>query len=129
MFGDILTATVASIALGFSWYGPLFGKQWMKYMKITPKQLAKAKKQGMPASAYFWMIVSALIPAIVFSIFAPTTAVEGIKMAALIWIGFFVPVQIGSVNWEGKPWGWFTLNVAYHLVNLVIMSLIFAGFN
>ncbi|HVY01464.1 MAG TPA: DUF1761 domain-containing protein [Candidatus Nanoarchaeia archaeon] len=129
MFWDIITATLASIVLGFSWYGPWFGKKWMKYMKITQKQMKAAQKKGMPASSYFWMILSALIPAIVFSVFAPETALAAIGKALLIWIGFFVPVQIGSVNWEGRPWGFFFLNVGYHLVNLVIMALIFAGFN
>lgn len=129
MFADIITATIVSMILGMTWYGPLFGKQWMKYMKITPKQMRAAKKKGMPASSIVMMIVSALVSVTVFSFFAPTTFLSGIKIAALIWIGFFAPIQLGSVNWEGKPWGYFFLNTMYNLVNLIVMSLIFAAFN
>ena len=27
---SIILATIASIAIGFAWYGPLFGKAWAK---------------------------------------------------------------------------------------------------
>ena len=30
----VLLAAVISYVIGFAWYGPIFGKTWMKLMKI-----------------------------------------------------------------------------------------------
>lgn len=129
MYWDIILATIASIILGFSWYGPLFGKQWMAYMKVTPKQMQEAKKKGMPKSTYPIMIIGSLITAIVLSVLVPATAAAAVKMAAMLWLGFIAPIQLGMVLWEGRAWGYYLINVSYYLVSLVVQALIFAGFN
>lgn len=43
----VIGATVSSMVLGFLWYGPLFGKQWMKLSGMTAEQLSGAKARGM----------------------------------------------------------------------------------
>ena len=41
----VLFAAIAAMAVGFAWYSPLFfGKQWMTLMKLTAKDMEKAKK-------------------------------------------------------------------------------------
>ncbi len=129
MFWDVIVATVASIVLGLLWFGPIFGKQWMKFMKISPKQMKAAKKKGMPASTWVLMIIGTLVTAVVLSVLVPATVGAAIKISAMLWLGFIAPVQLGMVLWEGKPWGLYLLTTCYYLVNLVIMGLIFAGFN
>src|SRR5690348_2723001 len=45
----ILVAVVASMVLGFLWYGPIFGKAWMKEMGIPAdrKPDPKVMRRGM----------------------------------------------------------------------------------
>ena len=38
----VLAAAIASMVIGFLWYGPLFGKQYMALMKFDNKKLNKA---------------------------------------------------------------------------------------
>ena len=132
MYWDIVTATVASIVLGFLWYGPFFGKQWMKLMKITPKQMAEGKKKGMPATTYLLMIVGAIMTAYVLKLVLlqfPFSAVKSLLLTAVVlWLGFFVPTGIGSVLWEGRPWKLFFINVGYNLVNLIVMTVVYLLF-
>ena len=50
----------------------------------------------------------------------------GLQTGFWNWLGFIAPVTMGSVLWEGKSWKLWTLNNAYHLVNLLIMGVIIA---
>lgn len=126
MFWDIVLAIVASIILGFAWYGPLFGKQWMSLMGITPKQMKDAKKKGMPKSTYLWMILGCLVTAVTINTLFPANAWAAVKMAAMVWLGFILPILLGTVLWENRPWKLFFINAAYYLVNLIVMSIIIA---
>jgi len=45
----VLVAAIASMALGFLWYGPLFGNQWKKLMGFTDKSMKAMKMTPMQA--------------------------------------------------------------------------------
>ncbi len=57
----ILLCGVASMVLGYLWYGPLFGKPWMKMVGMTKEKMAAAK-DSMPKT-YGIMFVSSLFMA------------------------------------------------------------------
>jgi hypothetical protein len=132
MYWDIFVAAAASIVIGFLWYGPIFGKSWMKLMNISEKQMQDAKKKGMPASTWIWMLISTLVMIGVLKVvlirFGTTTYVEAIKDGAMLWLGLVAPVQLGQVMWENRPWGLFLLNTAYYVVNLVVAAVLLITF-
>ena len=125
----VLVATIAAIVLGFLWYGPLFGKTWMRLMNIDKKKMEEAKKKGMTMN-YVIMIISTLVMSYILAHFVKylgATNIAGALQAAIwIWLGFIATVQIGIVLWEGKPWKLYFLNTAYWLVNLAVMATILA---
>lgn len=125
----VLVATIAAIVLGFLWYGPLFGKTWMRLMNIDKKKMEEAKKKGMTMN-YVIMIISTLVMSYILAHFVKylgATNIAGALQAAIwIWLGFIATVQIGIVLWEGKPWKLYFLNAAYWLVNLAVMAIILA---
>ncbi len=41
-YGAVLVAAIIEIVLGFLWYGPFFGKMWMKSIGVT-----EGKTKGM----------------------------------------------------------------------------------
>lgn len=43
----VLGAAIASMILGFLWYGPLFGNAWMRLSGMTEADKAAAQKKGM----------------------------------------------------------------------------------
>ena len=43
----VLVAAIVNMVLGFLWYGPLFGKQWIQMMNFDKKKMAEAKRKGM----------------------------------------------------------------------------------
>jgi len=122
----VLVAAIASFALGALWYGPLFGKQWMKMMNITKDRM---KKMGLsPAKAMSLGFVVALLVSYVLAHFVQylqaTTISEGLQAAFWLWLGFSAPLLFGSFLWEGKSLKLFAFNAAYRLVELGVMAAV-----
>lgn len=131
----ILACGVAALGLGFLWYGPLFGKAWSNLMgwgDMSPEQLKAKQKEAMPG--YIASFIGALAMAYVLAhglafgnAFLGTAGISGgLQGAFWYWLGFIVPVTIGTVFWDGKPWKLWMINVSYWLVQMLIMATILA---
>jgi Protein of unknown function (DUF1761) len=44
--------------------------------------------------------------------------------AIFTWLGFFLPVDLGTVAWENKSWKLFFINTGYHLATLLVAATI-----
>ena len=133
----ILVTVVATFFVGFIWYTPLFGKAWAKEMGMDPdiKPEMSAMLPGMIV-----MLVGNFLLAWVLShnmaVWDPETwgqgpsemsAAANAGMAALFtWLGFYFPVDIGTVFWEKKSWKLFGINTGYHFVMLLVAAMIIA---
>jgi Protein of unknown function (DUF1761) len=128
----IVVATVANFFLGFIWYTPLFGKAWAKEMgmDMSVKPAVGEMAKGMTA-----MVVGNFLMAYVFAHnIAAWSFVPGAKemsamgsiMSSVVftWLGFYLPVDIGTVTWERKSWKLFFINTGYHFMMLLVAALI-----
>ncbi|MEK7141583.1 MAG: DUF1761 domain-containing protein [Patescibacteria group bacterium] len=130
----VFSAAVASMSVGYLWYGPLFGKLWMKEMGMKGT-MSEAAILGM-AKSYAIMFVGSLVMAYVLAhaIFFASTYLNmtglpaGIMSGFWNWLGFVAPVTLGSVLWEGKSWKLWILNNGYWLVTILVMGVILSGF-
>jgi hypothetical protein len=132
----ILVAGVASMVLGFLWYGPLFGKMWATMMgwdKMNPADV-EAKKKG-ASIGYVVSFIGSLVMAYVLShVIAfsesfgnPAGLSTGLMTGLWMWLGFVAPVTLGSVLWDGKPLKLWFLNNGYNLLHLLILGAILAS--
>lgn len=133
----VLVAGIAAMILGGIWYGPLFGKMWMKGMGWDPsdkEKMAKMKK-GM-AAGYAQMFIGALLTAYVlahvlwaYSVALPDTTgmAAGLQCGFWIWLGFILPVKYGDKLWGGKKFNYVAIDLGYYLVLLLVMGMIIAG--
>lgn len=136
-FWAVLTAGILSMVLGFLWYGPLFGKVWMRGNGIDPdnKELMDSmqKSSGM---AYLQMFVGALIMAYVFAhaVWAYKNSISqadwiaGLQVGFWIWLGFVLPVKYGDILWNKKPISAVAVDLSYYLVLLVINGIVLSYF-
>lgn len=125
----VFVSGVAAMAVGFLWYGPLFGKVWMKHMRFSKEDMDKAKAKGM-AKSYVLMFIAALVTAFVlaqvFVEFNVSTVVGGLTGALWMWLGFMATKSIGVVLWEGKSWNLWVLNALHDFISLAVMGVILA---
>lgn len=127
----VLVAAIASIVLGFLWFGPVFGKAWIKQMGFSQADIEKGKKQGM-AMNYALMSLGSLVMAYVLAhslvfanAFLNTSGVgAGLQAGLWNWLGFMAPVIMGDQLWGGKPWKLFPITGGYYLVSLCLMGVI-----
>ena len=125
----VVVAAAAMMALGFAWYGPLFGKQWAQLSGLTMGPDTKPK----PITLVL-MIISTLLMSFVLAhalIFASAyTQIFGIGAGLQAgfwnWLGFIAPVTLSAVLWEHKPWKLWAIHSGYYLVGLCIMGIILA---
>lgn len=118
---QVFLASLSSMVLGSLWYGPIFGKPWMKMMGMT-KEGSKNVPSSEMSKLYGIQFVGSVIMAFALSQF-PAQSVF------IIWAGFVAPVTLGTVLWEGKPWKLWFLNNGYYLTLLYIMSFILSLWN
>jgi hypothetical protein len=145
----ILFCGIASMFIGFIWYGPLFGKTWMQIMGLdtmSPEQkTAMKKKMG---AMYFLQFILSLITASVLSLFinlcAPLSSVfletkyqntylcypgsSVVWLSLLVWFGFVLTTTAGAALWSGKPkklaWKMFWIMASAQFMTFTVMGMI-----
>lgn len=129
----VLVATVVGMAIGFLWYGPLFGKKWMKLMGISREKMETMKKKGMgktiALNALATLIMSFVLDhSLIFasSYLGVNGWMAGVQAGFWNWLGFIAPVTLSAVLWEGRSWKLWILNNGHYLVALVAMGVVLA---
>ncbi|MBI2551232.1 DUF1761 domain-containing protein [Candidatus Uhrbacteria bacterium] len=130
----VFVAALSSLVLGCIWYGPLFGKPWMRLAGLSHEKIAEAKKKGM-AGRYSVMLIGTVVMSyvlwheITFAIafFGVSGIGAGLEGGFWIWLGFIAPVLMGAVLWEGKSWTLWLINAGYYLLSLMLMGGILAS--
>lgn len=124
----VLVCMVASVMIGFVWYGPLFGKVWMKESGITmPDKTPSMKKPIVMSLIGAFLMAYILNNGLTFGNAYIAGIPAGMLGAFWYWVGFVVPVQLSFVAWEGKSWKLFCIQAGYWLVLLLVMGGILAG--
>lgn len=131
----VIVAGVASMILGFLWYGPVFGKYWIRLMGWSDQVVEEAKQKGGMWKYYLGALIGAFVMmyvlahSIVFAsaYFEQSGASAGLMAGFWSWLGFVAPVTLGSVLWEGKSWKLWFLNNGYQLVSLLVGGSILGG--
>ncbi len=118
----VIVSAVLSMVVGSLWYGPIFGKKWMKLISMTKEEMEKGKKD-MPKT-YGMMFVGSLVTSYVLAMTVGMAATKdvatGVIIAFWIWLGFIVPVKLSEVLFEKKAWDLFYIENGYYLVFLLI---------
>lgn len=126
----VLGCAVASMVLGYLWYGPVFGKMWMKSVGMNPNMSEAEKKEMMSKAGpgYAAMFIAALVTAYVlkhFLVYSGATTISlGLGGAFWAWFGFIATTALGIKFFEKKGWDYYVVNTGYHLVQLLMFSII-----
>jgi len=103
----VLVSAIASMAIGSIWYGPLFGRIFMKAMGMeswTPEQQEKMKKAMVLTyiSQFVASLVMFYVVGWIMAGLGKASLSGGLLTALIVWIGFIVPVKLGDALWGGK---------------------------
>lgn len=118
----VVVAAVVGFGVGAVWFGPLFGKAWMKALDKKPEEL------GSPAKAMGLTAVTTLVTAAVLAYLFDVLGV-GSWVGGLIWgisVGaFFVGTSIYSDGlFMGTPNTLAMINIGHRIVYFAVMGAV-----
>lgn len=120
-------------ALGFVWYGPLFGKLWAEIIGMPPREsLSPEEKKVMGKRMMPVMILNVVLNAVtVFAFFFfSQTAFLPIPLAIILFVGFILPMTASGAMWSGKSrtlaWKLFWVTSGYQLLAFLAMGIYFS---
>lgn len=133
----VVAVVAVNFFLGMFWYAPwLFGRRWrLEIGKSEDYQPAGRTLGRAIALNLGGAFLTAFVLATIFAMFTPDTWLhdgqglqwhEGLVGGFFVWLGFFVPLLLWLVGWEGKTWRWASIHAGYHLGYLLIGGLILA---
>ena len=117
---SVVVAAVSTFVLGGLWYGPLFGKAWMRASGVTEEQ-ARAGNMGM---IFGVSLVLQFLAATVLAMFIGREAdlVFGLMAGGSVGL-FWVATAFGVVYlFEQRPLGHWAVNSGYHVVSFLLMG-------
>lgn len=126
----VLVCAVATMVLGFLWYSPaLFANPWMVLMGYDPNDKAKiAEMQKSAGPSYAMSFIASILAAFVLgkiiSVSGSVTAVDGLKIGLVVWLGFVTTVQFTNALFSRQRNKLYMINTGYQLVCYVAMGAI-----
>ncbi len=123
-----IIGAVVNMVVGFLWYGPLLGKQWMKLVGISKSSVESAK--GKMPMLYGLTFLGALVEAHVLSYLIAKmniiSAVSGAWLGFWVALGFVATTMLANYLYTNKPRNLYLIDVGYHMVALVLMGALIA---
>jgi hypothetical protein len=123
----VLVCGVASLALGFLWYGPLFGKAWAGYTGWTEEKIKTIPAKRM-AGTYLLTFLAALVTAFFLDVLTwglGTSGVrEGISLGLMTGIAFSAMAFATTHLFEHKPIALWLIVSGYQVSYQVAAALI-----
>lgn len=128
----IVAAAVLPLVTGFLWYGPLFGKAWMKESGMTEekaKQMNPAKTYGIAVILSFFiafsiwpMVFTGGGPGMPHGVEPYLTFKHGAFHGAML--GIFVAFPVLAINslFEQKSFKYVAINAGYWILTMALMG-------
>lgn len=123
-FAAVTVSTIAAFALGFFWYGPFFGKEWMHELKIKKTDF-KGPMWPPMVKGLLNTFVLVTVACYFLSFTSASNWLEGVLQGIVMGVGLTSTILFGEVNWEGRSTKLFMINALYYVVTLAMVGAIY----
>jgi hypothetical protein len=120
----IAISTVTYFVLGALWFGPLFGKSWLKLVGLSVTEEDKKNALFMFAKTFILDFIITFSVAVIIHLLKPTTVSSALQVSILIGLGFVVAPFLGNYMYAKRSMKLFTIEAGYHIVCIIIVSII-----
>lgn len=120
----VLLSAILSMPLGFVWFGPLFGKQWMKLTGVRPEQHAR-QQSAMPfVVSFLTALMIAVTMTLLLQVFSIANLAESMMLGFLVWATFNFLPGLTHHLFDGRPMTLLLINSGYELANTMIAAIL-----
>jgi hypothetical protein len=123
----VLVAALSTFILGGLWYGPLFGRAWMRASGMTEDRVNAGNKGLIFGLSFFLQFLAALV----LDMFIGAEANLAFGTAAGAAVGIFWVATAFAVVYlfEQRSVAHWAVNAFYHIVSYTIMGAILGAWN
>lgn len=123
----VVVSAAAVFGIGALWYSPvLFGKQWVAAHGLTDEKLQSMRSTA--GRAYAVCFVCYLVMAVAMSILIGRIGITmvqgGVKLGALIGLGFAATLGLTAHMFSEKPLAAYLIDTSYQVVYFIVMGAI-----
>lgn len=126
----VLACAALSMVIGATWYGPLFGRAWMKVIGADALDMEKRKQMQKEAGPlYLIQFVLSILQVYILAHFVKAWGeASGVETAVFLWLGFVVPTVAAASMWNNDPnpvkRARFGIQAGYYLVSFIVFGFI-----
>jgi hypothetical protein len=120
----ILLAAFAFFMLGWLWYGGIFKEQWMALTGIT-EEIAEPTMARAMAVGCLLSLLQAIGLAGIMKMTGKSGLKTGLKVGALSWLLFALPLSAYAWNYENAPMTLLQIQASYLLVAYLVMGAVY----
>lgn len=127
---SILACGVLAMVLGALWYGPIFGKMWMKVIgatEVDPERRKELQRKMMPLYGVQFLLVLLQVYILAHFVKGWATA-TGVETSLWIFFGFVMPTIAAASMWNNDSaniaWARFLIQGGYQLALFICFGLI-----
>lgn len=116
----IIVATLAAFALGWLWYGPLFGKKWLEALgkeELNPPPLPFV-------ISFYAAFLTCIVLAALMNSLEITTWTSGLLIGAITGIGFIATSMASDSAFYGWGMPLFCIQAGYRVVYYILVGAI-----
>jgi hypothetical protein len=123
----VAVAWLINIIVGAFWYSPTgFAKHWTSYTGIDIMKMPEAQATKTIGFVALSAVFQALTLAVVIHSLGAATALNGLYVGVLLWLGLTAATTVGVTLYSQRSWKFLWLNSSYFLVVMAANSVILA---
>jgi hypothetical protein len=124
----VIVAAVVYFVIGAAWFAPaVFGRPWMAaigFDESRPRPEMNPMSYAGPAAFY---LIASIATGLLAAATGTDTLGEGAILGLVVGVGYALVVTATDAVFDPnkpRPWTWFAISGAYHVVSLVIVGMI-----
>ena len=119
----VVIGGIFNMAFGALWYGPLFGKTWLRVIGKKPDEIQSSGTMYiLPFLA--GLVASYLLAAMIAGL-SISTWWQGAVMGAILYIGIGATATLTTGTFEGSPRGAWLLFTLYQVIVYAVLGVVF----
>lgn len=124
----VVLAALGFMVVGFLWYGPLFGKTWMKLHGWTEEDFKGTNMTMVMVQGVLNALITAVGMALVFHWLGVESIGRAVHVAFVLWIAFSATTQALAYIYERQKLGLTLIHFGNQLVGFMVSAIILALF-
>lgn len=115
----IFLSLVYAFILGSIWYGPLFGKAWMREVGLTPEDISRKKANRAMMIMPLYTLASLFALALLLNFSGARTIPDALGVAAVIAVGICATGSATNALYENRSIKYVLITQGYNLLHLI----------